>query len=266
MRVGFTILAALSLSGCYSMQGSERILNRDGRITQEVPANSIFASDFKNALEARMADPDIDEALVRAMLSSGFTHIYSYCDGYFDTMGVNQRKSRVFRDSIAPISAIITGVVALHSFENNPKGKENIVAALGIATVASSSLLDIYDEHMLFGSENIGAVETLTKSALSSHSSRVLEFDTVSFDAAIRHLLDNQAQCSPQQILLLTREAIREGRVAARVKDVPAAAAPAVVQPGAAGAAPPPAVAGQNNGANAAGNSGNDRVQVGIEN
>lgn len=210
------------LSGCYSMQGAHRVLNDELKVTAEVPRDSIFFNDYNTAYQERLRLRTVDAALVNATLSSGFAHIYSYCDNYFDVMGMQQRKSRVARDSIAPIAALITGVIALHNFENKPNRKEDMLAVLGLTTAASASVLDIYDEHMLFGAENIGSVEILTKNALSAHSQKVRTLSNISFDAATQHLLDNQAICSPQHILTLTREAIKEGKVTART------AAPAI--------------------------------------
>lgn len=219
IRALVIVLAATSLSGCYSMQGSERVLNRDGQLTNEVVSNSVFRADFQRVFAKRQAGPVVPQAEVDAMLASGFTHIYSFCDNYFDSMALQQRKSRVARDSIAPITALITGVLALHSFDNGTKSKEDILAAIGLTTAATSSALSIYDEHMLFGAENIASVETLTLNALGEHSSRVQEFSNVSFDTAVKHLLKNQSICSPQHILTLTREAIKEGRVSAHTSE-----------------------------------------------
>lgn len=216
MKTVLGLSAALALGACTSIQGPTRILDQHARVTKEVPDGSIFREDFTSALNARRSSASVHPALVRAMLSSGFTHIYSFCDNYFDVMGMRQTESRVTRDAIAPISALITGLMAIRNFDSNPRHKENMLAVLGLATASTAAALNIYDEHMLFGSENIGAVETLTKNALSAHSAEILGFqDEVSFDAALRHLLDNQAKCSPQQILILAREAIREGNVEA---------------------------------------------------
>lgn len=209
------LAATFFLGGCYSLQGSERIMDRDGFVTREVPENSIFRADFLRAHQARMDGSDISQKLVDDMMSSGFSHVYSYCDSYFDVMGAQQRKSRITRDAIAPLSAVITGVIALQNFGDDSSTAQDLLAAVGLVTAASSSVLDIYDEHMLFGAENIGAVETLTKAALSAHSVAVKKKSAVSYDAAVRHLLDNQSICSPQHILTLTREAIKEGKVVA---------------------------------------------------
>lgn len=113
----------------------------------------------------------------------------------------------------------MTGVIAVGNISSsgeNSNGDEELLALLGLATAASASGLDVYDEHMLFGAENIGSVEQLVRNALVTHSSAIQNKRAIRYEAAIRHLLDNQAICSPQNILLLVREAIREGRVAAR--------------------------------------------------
>lgn len=191
-RVILALASASMLSACYSIQGSERVLNKQGRVTEAVASDSIFTSDFKAAYDARQVSAS-SRVKVDDMLSSGFTHIYAFCDGYFDSMGLQQRKSRVARDALAPIAALMTGVLALHSFDKNTSRKEDILAAIGLMTGATASALDIYDEHMLFGAENIGAVEQLTKAALVEHAATVLSTPQISFDTATRHLLDNQA-------------------------------------------------------------------------
>lgn len=228
IKFALLICAAMGLSGCYSIQGSERVLNNQGKLTREVSTGSIFRSDFEYSYNKRMMKT-VTQSDIDTMLSSGFSHIYSFCDGYFDSMGLQQRKSRVTRDAIAPIAALMTGILALHNFDKNTGRKEDIVGAIGLTTAATASILDIYDEHMLFGAENIGAVEQLTKAALFEHAGKVLTTTGVSFDTAIRHLLDNQALCSPQFILSLTREAIREGKVTARTNTPPATAGPAAL-------------------------------------
>ncbi len=220
MRIMIAAAMLLSLSGCYSLRGPSRVLDADRQITKIVPNDSPFSIDFRNALVARRSGTNLNNIHVPNMLSSGFAHIYGYCDNYFDVMGVKQRQSRIARSAIAPISALITGVLALQNFQSNPGENEDLLAILGLATGGAASALDIYDEHMLFGAENIGSVETLIKKALDAHSQTVLGSNSlsngVSFDAATRHLLDNQAICSPQQIILLAREAIKEGKPAAR--------------------------------------------------
>jgi hypothetical protein len=201
------------------------------------------------------------------MLSSGYTHIYIFCDSYFNSMGQQQRKSRVIRDTIAPISALMTGVLALHSFNKNPGSKEDLLAVIGLATAGTAAALDIYDEHMLFGADNIDSVRTLTKNALAAHYVEVRSAPVISFDAATRHLLDNQAICTPQHILSLTRTAIAEGKVAARRNQAASSAPGTPAAPGtvgtpgtpgtpgivgAPGTAPPP--------------SGDERVDVTVDN
>lgn len=216
-----SIGAAFLLTGCYSIQGSERILDRSGYITDEakVENSQVFAKDFEKAYTNRLNGGNANSATIDRMLSSGFTHIYSYCDNYFDVMSAKQRKSRITRNLITPISSIMTGVLAFQNFENNTSSKEDLLAIIGLATSAVNSGLDIYDEHMLFGAENVGAVEELTKEALSVHSSAVLDKKSITYDAAIRDLLDNQSYCSPQFILMFTRESIKEGNVIAITGD-----------------------------------------------
>lgn len=95
----FLPITAFALSGCYSMQGSERILTSDGLLYGDMPSNAIFVRDFERAHEIRLEGAAVPQAEIDNLLGSGFQHIYSYCDGYFDTMGQNQRRSSILRDA-----------------------------------------------------------------------------------------------------------------------------------------------------------------------
>tara|TARA_R110001599_G_scaffold34871_9_gene111261 strand:- start:705 stop:1451 length:747 start_codon:yes stop_codon:yes gene_type:complete len=219
MRYPKILLAAtalLSLSGCYSMQGPERLVAKDAK-----PADlrysdiKMFVDDFNKAREFRVAQPDALNSHVVPMLRSGFMYNYSFCENYFNIMAKNQRRSKISRSLLAPLTSVITGIIGLQDFSSNPGSKEDLVQGLAIGSAAATSILDIYDEHFLFGTDNIDSVETMTLKALDVHSSSVLKQEEIRFESGMKHLIDNQGQCSPQSILTLARSSIKNSDIVA---------------------------------------------------
>lgn len=219
MRRTLALAAApltLILTGCYSFQGPERIVTKDARPADVRPANiEMFINDFKLAEAYRMKGPSASNPYVAQMLRSGFMYNYSFCESYFTQMGQNQRKSQIFRSSLVPITALITGIIGLHDFSNNPRAKENLITSLAIGSAASTAALDIYDQYFLFGAENIGAVKVMTLKAQDAHALKVFAQGDITFERAMQHLIDNQDQCSPQSILSLARTVLKSAKLTA---------------------------------------------------
>ncbi len=219
MRKCLALAAApltLILAGCYSFQGPERIVTKDARPATLSASNiDMFINDFKNAEKHRLSDANGDNPFVPQMLRSGFMYNYSFCENYFTQMGQNQRKSQIFRSSLVPITALITGIIGLHDFSNNPRAKEGLITSLAIGSAASTAALDIYDQHFLYGAENIGAVKVMTLKAQDAHATKVLEQKNITFERAMLHLIDNQDQCSPQSILSLARSVLKTAKLKA---------------------------------------------------
>lgn len=218
------VAASFSLAGCYSFQGPERLVTKDLKPAElRYSDTSMFKADFRKAYDFRTADPTLDNDHVYPMLRSGFMYNYSFCENYFTQMVQNQRRSQIARDLLPPISALITGLIGLGDFSKNSGRKEDYIQMLALGTAATSAALNIYDTHFLFGAENVGAVQTMALKAQSVHASGVLKQSNITFEMAMQHLIDNQAQCSPQSILSLARSVIKDSNLVA-TDGAPAAA------------------------------------------
>ena len=209
-------LTGLLLHGCYSFQGPDRLITADAKpATLQYSDISMFADDFIKAKAFRTASPMASNTEVPPMLRSGFMYNYSFCQNYFNVMAKNQRRSKVARGAIAPITTLITGLIGLQDFSQNSGTKEDLVQGLAIGSAAASAALDIYDENFLFGTDNINSVETMTLNAVAAHKEKVLLQADVGFENAMTHLIDNQAICSPQAILTLARSSIKNAKLVA---------------------------------------------------
>lgn len=210
-----TFLAIL-LHGCYSFQGPERLITADAKpATFQHSDVSMFVDDFEKARIFRNANRSNTNPEVPPMLRSGFMYNYSFCQNYFNVMAENQRRSKIARGGIVPITTLITGLIGLQDFSKNSGSKEDLVQLLAIGSAATTAALDIYDENFLFGTDNINSVETMTLNALAKHKSKVFEQSDVGFENAMTHLIDNQSICSPQAILTLARSSIKNARLEA---------------------------------------------------
>lgn len=213
----------IGLSGCYSMRGPLRPITRDGFPNQKLESHkvniSLFQNDFDLAYRQRGGKLRPGETIapgdvpIKNMMKSGFLYNYTFCQDFFDEMGHNQRNSKVIRAALPSIVTLVTGVIGLQSFTDDPTGKEKLVQGLALASGAATAVLNIYDEHFLFGSENIQVVQTMTLKALQAHSNAVLMQQNITFEDGTKALIDNQDQCSPQAILALARTAMRDANL-----------------------------------------------------
>lgn len=221
MRTILVAALCAGLCGCYSMRGPLRPITRDGQpadLSSHNVDTKLFQDDFTLAYKQRAGKlkpndrpaPEPEPEQVRKMLSSGFLYNYTLCQDFFDEMGHNQRTSKVIRAAVPSIVTLITGVIGLQSFTDDPTGKEKLVQGLALASGAATATLNIYDEHFLFGAENIHVVQTMTLKGLQAHSTTVLQQTNISFEDGTKALVDNQDQCSPQAILSLARTAMRD--------------------------------------------------------
>lgn len=152
-----------------------------------------------------------DSALGRAMIDPGVTLTRVRCADFFAERSANQMRQRVLRGGVAPVSALITGIIGVSSFTTDADRQEAI-QILGIGQSATTAGLDLYESEFLFASENVNSVRILVMRALDEHAARIIA-ENVGFYGAARHLIDHQMICTPANILALTQAAIREGRV-----------------------------------------------------
>jgi hypothetical protein len=208
---------ALFLSGCYSLQGTPQIINAGGVVNQEGNVSALsdnFRTNFRYDVDRSVANRT-DTALSARMLESGFLLVRTNCDVFFRQMQRGQRLSRVSRDTIAPLITLLTGAIRLANF-NTQASQTDALEILALGSGAALAGINIYDEHWLFGAENVIEVQDLTFSALSAHREIILGQPPMQFEAAVMHLLDHQRICTPANILRRTREAIAVSRVVPR--------------------------------------------------
>jgi len=134
--------------------------------------------------------------------------VYTRCSDFFQRAGRNQGRSRVARDFIAPVFALLAGLLAVHDFGEDSGDEQNILEALTLGSNFASTTLDVHDRHFLFGADNVDSVREMTLNALSVHRLAVMDRDLGSVYDTIEHLVDNQTICSPPHILRLARQAI----------------------------------------------------------
>jgi hypothetical protein len=152
-----------------------------------------------------------DPVLARRMIDHGVTVNRMRCNDFFAERAANQMRERVVRGSVAPVSALITGIIGVATFDSDAD-RERAIEILGIGQSATIAGLELYESEFLFGSDNINSVRTLTMRALDAHGASILN-ENVGFYGAARHLIDHQMICTPANILELSQTAIREGRI-----------------------------------------------------
>jgi hypothetical protein len=155
------------------------------------------------------------DADMRNFMRAGYALTYADCSNYFEVMGRNQSRSRVLRDTIAPITSLLTGLITLRNFDNAGTEKD-MLTLLSLSTGAAASGLDIFDQNFLFGANNIDAVRLLITRALAEQATDTFSKKEISFEQAVINIMDNQAICRPSHIMMLAREAIANGKIEPR--------------------------------------------------
>ncbi len=154
--------------------------------------------------------PD-DPVLAARMIEVGITLNRVRCNDFFAERGGRQFGYRIIRNAVAPVSALLAGVIALTRFKGEG-GQGEATQILGIGQAATVAGLELYQAEFLFGANNINSVRILTMRALDDHSRKVID-SGVGFFGAARHLIDHQMICTPANILDMSQTAIRSGRI-----------------------------------------------------
>jgi len=219
------VLSSL-LTGCgATVYGPNRLVNNvkiepvldltcqtDGEVSATNPIKNInFQTDFFSKACDSYRTPG-DRGKARIMLESGVTLNWMRCGDFFRQRAGNQTRQRIVRRSIAPISALITGVLGVIDF-NTVDGQQEALQILGLAQTATLAGLEIYESEFLFGASNINSVRKLTMRDLDTHSRSILAQDDLNFYRVTRHLIDHQLRCTPANILELTQAAIETGSI-----------------------------------------------------
>lgn len=152
-----------------------------------------------------------DPAKARGMMNAGVTLTMIRCNDFFAQRAANQTRSRVLREAIPPVSALLTGIIGLASFDTD-EGRQEAIQILGLGQTATVAGLEVFQSEFLFDSQNVFAVRNLTMRALDEHSSQILESDA-GFYSGTRHLIEHQMICTPASILELVTQAIDDGSI-----------------------------------------------------
>ncbi|MEM1133123.1 MAG: hypothetical protein AAGH53_09310 [Pseudomonadota bacterium] len=253
-KIAFTALLSISISGCglnEAVNGPPRVVTiadvgnvgacyKDGVAKAASGATANLRKNFNtdNLLEQRFAeatcksqDQSNNDLLAREMLQTGFTLVSVRCNDYFAAKGGGQTGVRTARSLIAPLVAVLTGIIALRDF-NDADQQQDFLEIVTLASTGTFAALAIYEEQFLFGAENIDAVRELTADGLSTHRTEVLKKSQINFDVAVRQLIDHQMICTPANILELTKAAIKAGDVKPRNPGEPDAADPLTLAKG----------------------------------
>lgn len=168
--------------------------------------------------KAAAAQPGLDgqekgSQAQREYMTSGFALVYVTCNQYLERKSDRQRQVNVWRDTFAPLTALLTGVVALA--DGGKTVDSDFLAAISLASTSASSGFKVYEERYLFSAENVNSVRRLILEALISNAGKSQEIgdDRLSFEQASISIIDNQVVCSPGNILELVSDAISAGKI-----------------------------------------------------
>lgn len=234
-RIALCLLVTTTTCAC-SSDGRPRFISDVG-ISEEVngaralPAKSDGLL-FQFKLAAEEARPYVlvpsaklinnDPVKQRAFMEAGFALIQARCNSYILSKADNQRQVNVWRDTFAPVTALLTGALALISKGGGDSNDALTIFSLG--TSGASAGFRIYEQRFLFGAENVNSVRLLVLKALIDNSitaSKTLD-KNLTYSQSVIHLINNQAVCSPAHILQLVSAAIEAGKVESKKSDVTA--------------------------------------------
>jgi len=102
-------------------------------------------------------------------MDAGFALIQARCNAYILAKADNQRQVNVWRDTFAPITALLTGAVALIAKGDQTNNDALTIFSLG--TSAATAGFRIYEQRFLFSAENVNSVRLLVLKALSDNAS-----------------------------------------------------------------------------------------------
>jgi len=209
------VAVTLALGGCAGqLSGVPRVMDTAGVV--QVASPNQQALDLRQRFNyfARQAASSNKPADAAAMVRSGNLLARANCDDFFTKAALLQRRTNLTHDTIAPVLAVITAVLALRGVSNS----DNTIKVLSIGSTAALAGISLIDQHFLFGAENIKEVRDLTFQALDAHSTALEAIPPQTFDAGVQQIIDHQVICTPASILGLTKAAIAAGRVEAETR------------------------------------------------
>ena len=200
------LLSVSAFATACSSFGPQEIYNRRGLVPDPLAGYgsvySVFADDAKAALTSKAA------ADLGRMHETGFNLVKINCAAFYRQMGVNERRSRITRNLLAPVSTILTGVLALHDWSAHTNQKEDILQIITLGASAGATALDVYDEHFLFKSNNIDSVRTMTMNELDEKKEKV-SANLANYSSVVVKLMEYQNICSPSHIVVRAPEKIQ---------------------------------------------------------
>lgn len=188
------------------------IYGADGPISScpQTSAGLNIVTDFVRRACDSHANPS-DPVRAALMVNAGVTVNRIRCADFFRQRGAGQTTGRVLRRAIAPLSALITGVLGIVNFKTDA-GRQEAQQILALSSSALEGGLSVYESEFLFDADNIRSVEMLTMRDLDVHGTEIID-NAFGFYQGLRHLLDHQSKCRPTHILQLAQTAIKEGDV-----------------------------------------------------
>lgn len=235
-------VASLVTSACANNGGRPQFIS-DGGVSKEVntasgvsPTGDGLLFQFKLAAEEakpftagpnsklKIRDGVEDPKKQRAFMDAGFALIQARCNSYILSKSDSQRRVNVWRDTFAPITALLTGAVAL--IGKGDDTSNDALTALSLGTSAATAGFRIYEQRYLFGAENVNSVRLLIQKALADNAAEAAKTkdEKLTYSQSVTHLINNQAVCSPGHILQLVSAAIKAGDVVSTKSDTPPAA------------------------------------------
>jgi len=150
----------------------------------------------------------------REFIEAGYALISVQCSKYLSSKADNQRRVNVWRDTFAPVTAALTGIISLTN-----KGEmvdSDVLTALSLGTSATSAGFKIYEERYLFSARNINSVRRLVLEAVLDNyrEAAKIKDDKLNFRQAALIVIENQHVCSPENISELVSQAIDAGKIA----------------------------------------------------
>lgn len=148
------------------------------------------------------------------MLEAGFSLVSARCNDFFAQKNGTQLGVRTAFDAVAPVVALLTGILSITNFSNAQERKDR-ESVLAFGSVALMAGLKIYESNFLFSADNIENVRELTTTALNTHAQAVRKLTGHTFDTSLSYLIEHQMYCTPSKIRDLAEGAIANGRIKA---------------------------------------------------
>lgn len=163
--------------------------------------------------------PTSDQEKLAKFRDAGFALIDNACQFYITSKTDQQRSVNTWRDSFAPITALVAGAIPLVVSGGNVD--KDIVRGLSLATATASSGLDIYEQRYLFGVKNVEGVRSLVIDALNTHATKARNLDAgkLTYGKAVFRITEHQVICSPSAISNLVAESIKVAKTVATSKE-----------------------------------------------